>query len=89
MSMKQIIGGHINELLGKEEQLHQERMLICKQCTLYKVGTFGPICNNGLYLNPTTNVTNYVGGPGFFRGCSCRLDAKTRIEDAHCPASKW
>ena len=89
MLVKQILEGHINELLGKEEALHKQRMAICLKCPLFKNGTFGPICNPDLYLNPTTGVFNHTGGLGFFRGCSCRLNAKTRLEDAHCPANKW
>ena len=89
MIITQIIKGHVNELFGKEQQLHDMRMEICKQCPLYKVGTFGPICDSSKFLNPLTGVVNYSGGKGFFQGCACRLEAKTRIEDAKCPAGKW
>jgi hypothetical protein len=89
MSVKQILQGHLNELLNKGEELSKARMLICKACPLYKMSALGPICNPELYLNPLTNTTNHIGGPGMHRGCACRLNAKTRLEDAHCPNDKW
>ncbi len=89
MSMKQIITGHLKELLNQGQDLSQARMSICKACPLYKVGQLGPICNPDLYLNTSTNITNVIGGDGFKKGCGCRLNAKTRLEDAHCPLSKW
>lgn len=87
--MKQIVAGHFNELFNREDVLSQQRMNICKACPLYKVGPLGPICNPELYLNPITNETNHVGGEGMKKGCACRLNAKTRLEDAHCPNNKW
>lgn len=89
MSIKQIIQGHVNEALGKNDTLAEQRMSICKACPLYKMSSFGPICNPALYLNPTTNVASERKEEGMYKGCGCRLNAKTRLEDAHCPANKW
>lgn len=90
MAIKQIIKGHMNELLNREEQLSNHRLTICRACPLYKEGKFGPVCNPALYLNPDANeVASYDKGKDFHRGCGCRLNAKTRLEDAHCPANKW
>jgi hypothetical protein len=89
MSMKGILKAHIKELLNQGVPLFEERMKICKVCPLYDTGPFGPICNPNLYLNPTTNKFNYIGGSGFTKGCGCRLNAKTRDKDAHCPSQLW
>lgn len=89
MNVKQILKAHLKELLNQEVLLHEQRMKICKACPLYDIGSFGPICNPALYLNPTTNEFNHIGGSGFTKGCGCRLNAKTRDEDAHCPNEKW
>lgn len=89
MSIKQIIQGHVNEALGKNEDLQESRMNICKECPLLMNGKFGPQCNNSLWLDTETNNTSTVPKDGYIRGCGCRLNAKTRIPDAHCPANKW
>lgn len=89
MSISDIVKGHLNELLNRGEDLFTARMKVCKACPLFKVGPLGPICNPELYLNPVTNEVNHIGGKGFTRGCACRLNAKTRLEDAHCPNDKW
>lgn len=89
MSVKDILTGHLNELLKKGQDLFEARMSVCKACPLYKVGSLGPICNPSLYLNAETKQVNYIGGPGFTKGCGCRLNAKTRLEDAECPNKKW
>jgi hypothetical protein len=89
MSIKQILVGHLNELINRGEDLYDMRIQICKKCPLYKEGKLGPICNPELYLNLLTNETNHIGGEGYGRGCGCRLNAKTRLEDAECPNNKW
>jgi len=89
MSIKQIIEGHVNEALNKNTDISQERMTICKACPLIKDSTFGPLCNPALWINPLTNQTSEKKEQGMFKGCGCRLNAKTRLEDAHCPANKW
>ena len=89
MEIEQIIKGHIKELLNQGASLSDARMTICKSCPLFKRTKFGPICNPNLYLNPITNETNHIGGINFEKGCGCRLNAKTRLEDAQCPNFKW
>ena len=50
MSMKvgDIINGHVNEVLGRNESLSEQRLKICKTCPLYKEGPIGAICNPNL-----------------------------------------
>lgn len=89
MSIRDIINAHVNEALGKNDSLQEQRMKICKACPLLKESKFGPICNAALYLNKDTNEAIDHMQPGLIKGCGCRLNAKTRLEDAHCPANKW
>jgi len=87
--IKDIIGGHFNELFNREEQLSNERLAICKVCPLYHKSFLGWVCNPDLWLNPQTGDTSYTEKPGYFKGCNCRLHAKTRKPEAHCPSGKW
>ena len=61
------------------------RIEICKHCPINANGQ----CTNKLCLNPKTNEISTKFKEGFFRGCGCRLNAKTRLINAKCPAGKW
>jgi hypothetical protein len=87
--MKNIIKGHVNEMINSEEELYNERISICKSCMLYKHTVLGPICNSNLYLNTETQDVSTTEKPGYTRGCGCRLNAKTRIPESSCPVNKW
>lgn len=87
--IKNVINGHINEALGKEKELGQERMQICKKCPLYLKGRFGPVCNKDLYIDPNTESVSLEPLEGYIRGCGCRLRAKTVDPRSKCPINKW
>lgn len=87
--IKAIAQGHYNELLNKEEELSKKRMQICEKCPLFLNTMFGMICDSKRYLNPKTNEISYVPKEGFTKGCSCRVNQKTRVIDAKCPQGKW
>jgi hypothetical protein len=88
--MLDIIKGHFNELFNEEEELSNKRIAICKKCALYKQDLFlKEICNSKLYLNPKTNDTSLTPKEGYYRGCGCRIQAKSRLIGAKCPLSKW
>lgn len=89
MGIKNIITGHVNELLGNHEELHDLRINICQTCPLYKLSDFGYVCDPKKYLNPLTNEVSYFPKAGYFKGCNCRLEAKTRDKESSCPARKW
>lgn len=83
-----IVKGHINELLNINEDISTKRLQICYSCPLYS-NQLGGVCNNRLWLNPTTGDVSTKKKPGYINGCSCRLAAKTRLPNAVCPAKKW
>lgn len=87
--MISVIQGHWNELLNRENDLSESRLIICRECPLFKNSVVGIICNKELTLNPITGEVDTENKPGFYRGCNCRLEAKTRNVGAHCPANKW
>ena len=88
MEIGAIVKGHINEALGLGEDLKEKRMKICRQCPLFK-DVLGGICNSNLWLNPKTNEISIEQENGYYRGCGCRLQAKTTLSTASCPAKKW
>ena len=88
MEIGQIVKGHVNEVLGLNEDLKEKRMQICLKCPLYK-DTLGGICNSSLWLNPKTNEISTEQENDYYRGCGCRLQAKTTLATASCPAKKW
>lgn len=88
--MNEIIEGHIKELFNREEELSHARILVCKKCLLYKKDSIlGEICNSKLYLNPETNQKSAFPSKGYYSGCGCRLQAKSRLLSAQCPLGKW
>lgn len=88
MGIVDILEGHRNEFLNKNDDLFEKRMEICKNCPLYKASSIGPLCNPRLYINESGDVSDRPK-IGYQKGCGCRLKAKTRLESAHCVINKW
>lgn len=86
--IKDILQGHFNEIVGNNVSLKEKRLAICRACPIYK-DSLGGVCNHALWLNPNTNEVRTSAAPGFFRGCGCRLQAKTTLPGSFCPARKW
>lgn len=84
-----IIGGHMKELVGYNQPLHDYRIGICKECLLCRDTAVGLMCDRFTWINKETNETSKVPRDGYTRGCGCRLDAKTRNEDDSCVIDKW
>lgn len=84
-----IILGHIDEVFNNNSELSKARLKICKQCPLLSDTAFGKICNSKIYMNPKTKEISYKYVDGYVKGCGCRLDAKTRRQEEHCPAKLW
>lgn len=89
MEIGNIIKGHLNEVLGLNKDLKEERLKICYSCQLYST-KLGGVCNNKLYLNPLTGEVSLTKkNNNFKKGCGCRVLAKTTLSEAHCPLDKW
>lgn len=89
--IKNIIQGHVNELLGNENALAVPRREVCRKCPLYHINDFWgwAECNSHLFMNQATGETSKDPVPGYVKGCGCRIEAKIRVAGEHCPAGKW
>jgi len=83
-----IINGHINEALGKEQDLSIKRLAICYECPISKLTSLGLICDNSKWIS-AKNEVSLEAKPGYTKGCGCRLQAKTRLPHNHCIINKW
>lgn len=88
-TLTQILKGHRNELLNKENLLHYKRMSICRLCPLMEETAFGKVCSNTKYVNIKTGKVSPIPCKDCENGCGCRLSAKTRVPEAKCPLEKW
>ena len=86
--IKDIVKGHVNELLGLNKDISLVRMDICRRCPLF-LNELGGICNPRLYLNVETGDVSTKKKDGYVNGCGCRLSAKTRLSGSKCPNGKW
>jgi hypothetical protein len=89
MEIGNIIKGHVNELLGLNKNISEERKKICKKCPLYTIRLGQEICNNKLFMNPETGDISTENKIGYKRGCGCRINAKTTLPYVSCPLNKW
>lgn len=53
MQIGQIVKGHVNEVLGLNKDISEQRLKVCYSCPLYST-KLGGLCNNRLWLNPNT-----------------------------------
>lgn len=87
--MINIVKGHINELLNKQQDLYEQRMKICKECPLITKTTVGPICDTRKCIDGNETYNRKNKSPNAICGCGCRLNAKLRLEDEKCVLNKW
>ena len=85
--VKEIAQGYTNWALGKEEELSQERMKICKECPLYNVSK--DKCDGSRGINTKTGEIVKYPGKDVVMGCGCYLNKKTRVMSAKCVLNKW
>lgn len=88
LPIAQIVEGHVKEALNLDQDISETRLNICRKCPLYSYSLSGT-CNSHMWLNPKTNEVSVTAREGFIHGCGCRLQAKTRVLQAHCPVDKW
>ena len=90
VNVGQIVQGHINEMTNKENELYNQRIVICKQCPLYTVkSVIGGVCDHRKYYNPETDELSDLPQVGFISGCGCRLEAALRVKNKKCVLNKW
>ena len=82
-----IAKGWANDLLGREQELHDLRMAVCKECVLYDPNS--KRCNSKKCYNPETGEIRQFPGKGFICGCNCFMEKKSRVPSARCVLNKW
>lgn len=85
-----IVEGHYNEFLNKENELYEKRIAICKNCPLYTVKEgLGPVCDGKKCWNETEKAIESYPSSNNICGCNCRLNAKTRLASSKCVLNRW
>lgn len=85
--LQQIAEGWTNYALGREEELSNERMKICRECPLYNEET--DRCDSKRCYNKETGELNDLPQKGFICGCNCLMKKKTRSVSSKCVLGKW
>ena len=85
--VKQIAEGWTNDILGREQELFDKRMPVCKACPLYKEDT--DQCDGSKCINPRTGEIVSYPMTEYICGCNCIMSKKTRVKNAHCVLNKW
>lgn len=83
----QIVEGHYKEITKKENDLYNERIVICKECPLYSDTVLGPVCDSKKCYKEG-RVENFPS-KGAICGCGCRLGAALRVLNKKCVLNKW
>lgn len=84
---KQIVEGWTNYALGKEKELSEARMKICRECPLYNEQT--DRCDSRRCYNKNTNTVTNIPDKNIVCGCGCVMKAKTRVLGSKCVLNKW
>lgn len=86
-NVSQILQGWTNDMLGKEQELYDKRMPICKQCPLYN--SKNDRCDASKCLDVKQNKLVSGPGEGIICGCNCYCAKKVRVPNAKCVLKKW
>ena len=90
MGLNAIINGHVNEALGKNQNLYDKRIAICKECPIFSIkSVIGPVCDSKKWYNPKTGQISNVSKVGYKHGCGCALNRKAKLPYSICPLGKW
>lgn len=88
-NIKNIINGHIKEIINDEEELLERRLKICRICPLY-TDKLGGICDKEKYYDFVLDKhCRPDDSDTCIHGCGCRMQAKGRLPYANCVANKW
>lgn len=87
IKIKQIAEGWTNYVLGKETELSQKRLKICKKCPLYEEKS--DRCDGNKCYNKETGEISKFPQKGFICGCNCYMKKATRSVSKKCNLGKW
>lgn len=83
----QIAEGWTNDFLGKEQELSDMRMKICRKCPLYNKET--DRCDSKKCYNKETGELSTSPGNGFICGCGCYMAKASRVKNKKCVLGRW
>jgi len=84
---EQIVEGYSNYILGKEEELYEKRIKICKKCPLYN--SEKDKCDSKKCWDTSKNELVDYPGNNIICGCGCYMSKKGRVPNAKCVLNKW
>lgn len=83
----EIATGWTNSFIGKEKELAESRMKICKECPLYNKEN--DRCDASRCINLKTGEIAMGPGKDIVCGCNCFMSRKTFSPNSHCVMKKW
>lgn len=89
MNGKDILIGHLKELLNCDQELMKKRLAYCEECPLKKITSVGIICDDRKWYNPEIDKIFDYPADGAVNGCGCRMYAKARLNNSQCVLNKW
>lgn len=85
--VKEIAEGYTNWALGREDELSEARMKICRECPLYNEDT--DRCDSGRGINIKTEELVKYPGKDIVMGCGCKMQPKSKSPSSKCVLNKW
>ena len=85
--IKDIAEGWTNYALGKEKELSESRMKICRECPLYN--NQKDTCDSKKCWDKVNQKLVEYPGKNIICGCGCYLSAKTKLPRATCVLNRW
>lgn len=83
----QIATGWANDFLGREQELFESRMKICRECPLYNEKN--DRCDASRCINTETGEMAMGPGKDIVCGCNCYMSKATRVPQKRCVRGLW
>ena len=85
--VKEIAEGWTNYALGREKELSESRMKICRECPLYNAEK--DTCDSKKCWDKESEKLVDYPGKNIVCGCGCYMKKKTSSPSSHCILKKW
>ena len=86
----QIAEGWAKDIVKAEQELHDKRMKICRECPLFdENGLLGPTCSSKRCYNTKTNSVELYPSSDTICGCGCVMEKASRVKSKKCVLGKW
>lgn len=86
----QIVEGWTKDIVKMEQELHDDRMKICRECPLFDTSSIlGPVCSSKKCYDPETKEVFLYPKSGAICGCGCAMEKASRVKNKKCVLGKW